>query len=107
MAEDNRVQREIDRRVRNTGRNMPPMPDFVRPIFKDGISEPQPIINEDKQPKPQVKKPKTGGFDFLKMFNFKNIKMDNDVILILVLVLVLSTEESDKLLIFALIYIML
>ena len=107
MTNDSRVQREIEQRVRNTNRNMPPVPDFVRPVFKDRFEGPPPISVPDNSPPQKEKASQTYGFDFLKMFNIKNIKIDNDVILIIIFILVLSAEESDKLLLFALVYIML
>lgn len=47
------------------------------------------------------------GLDILKIFNFKNIRLDSDVLIIIALIFLLSTEETDELLIMALIYIML
>lgn len=105
MTNDNRVQNEIEHRIKNSENNMPPMPDFVRPIFKDNFEKTHTI----KQPEKKAQKSEhyNNGFEFLKKFNFKNIKFDNDVILIIILILILSAEESDKLLLFALIYIMI
>lgn len=64
---------------------------------------------EDKQkPATQKVKPKeTFGLDFLRLFNFKNLKLDNDRLIIITLVLLLITENPNELLILALIYIML
>ena len=50
---------------------------------------------------------KLKGFDLLKMLNFKNIRMDSDVIVIIALIFLLSTEDTDELLLLALVYIML
>lgn len=47
------------------------------------------------------------GLDILKIFNFQNIRLDSDVLIIIALIFLLSTEETDELLIMALIYIML
>lgn len=47
------------------------------------------------------------GLDILKLFNFQNIHPDSDVIIIIALIFLLSTEETDELLLMALIYIML
>ncbi len=47
------------------------------------------------------------GFDILKIFNFQNLRIDNDVLIIVALIFLLSTEETDELLLMALIYIML
>lgn len=41
------------------------------------------------------------------MFNFKNITMDSDRVLILAVLLLLAGNSSDELLLFALVYIML
>ena len=47
------------------------------------------------------------GFDLLRLFNFSNFKLDNDILVIIVLILLLSSEEADELLLMALVYIML
>lgn len=47
------------------------------------------------------------GFDLLRLFNFSNFKLDNDILVIVVLILLLSSEEADELLLMALVYIML
>ncbi len=47
------------------------------------------------------------GLDILKIFNFQNLRIDNDVAIIVALIFLLSTEETDELLLMALIYIML
>lgn len=47
------------------------------------------------------------GFDLLKLFNFSNFRLDNDILVIVVLILLLSSEEADELLLMALVYIML
>lgn len=47
------------------------------------------------------------GLDILKIFNFQNIRLDSDVLVIIALIFLLSTEETDELLMMALIYIML
>ena len=54
----------------------------------------------------EVKHPSTG-LNLLNMLNFKNLKMDNDRLIILALCLLLSGEETDELLLMALMYIML
>ncbi len=50
---------------------------------------------------------KLKGFELLKLFNFKNIAIDSDVLLIIVLIFLLSNEDTDELLLMALVYIML
>lgn len=51
--------------------------------------------------------PKENKMNLLKLLNFDNINLDNDRITILALCLLLSAENTDELLIMALIYIML
>lgn len=55
----------------------------------------------------KVKPKETFGLDFLRLINFKNLKLDNDRLIIITLILLLITEEPDELLVLALIYIML
>ena len=69
---------------------------------------------QDRSPAPPAEPPQHGGFlskfkglDILKIFNFKNLHIDNDVLIIIALIFLLSTDETDELLIMALIYIML
>ena len=70
----------------------------------------QPANRPAQNPPPQ---PKSGflsrfkGLDILKIFNFQNLHIDNDVAIIVALIFLLSTEETDELLLMALIYIML
>lgn len=110
MPQDDRIKREIEQRLQN-GKHHPPMPDFVRPIYQNGRMTTSPPMKESEpKPKPEAEKPilrKKNGFDILKMFNFGNMKIDNDVILIVILILVLSSEDNDTLLLLALAYIML
>lgn len=47
------------------------------------------------------------GRNILNMLNFKGMKMDNDRLIILAVCLLLAGEETDELLMLALIYIML
>lgn len=70
----------------------------------------QPANRPAQSPPPQ---PKGGflsrfkGLDILKIFNFQHLHIDNDVLIIVALIFLLSTEETDELLLMALIYIML
>lgn len=75
-----------------------PAPDFVQ--LRQEKSDPPP-------PKKQQKPQKQGGFDLLRLFNFNNISLDSDRVLIIAVLLLLMSESSDELLLFALIYIML
>ena len=101
-----RLQKEAEERLRQMQRRseqalgiMPPTPDFVK------------LRNEEKPPaQPKVAKnppAKNNGFDILKMFNFKNIQLDSDRVLIIAVLLLLMGDSSDELLMLALIYIML
>lgn len=88
-------------RQKNTGQN--PTPDKVK-------NETPPILSDKKEGKTNsshqgVSRKK--GFDLLKLFNFNNFKLDNDILVIVVLMLLLSSEEADELLLLALVYIML
>lgn len=108
------MQRRADRAV--SGSDMPPIPNFVR---VDGRRNQQSQRNEVPAPKTHEqpkyeqidKNTKTAvsnkGLNFLKMLNFKGLKFDKDIMLIIVMILLLSSDESDELLIYALIYIML
>lgn len=48
-----------------------------------------------------------GGFDIMKLLNFKNLEMDSDRTLVMMMMLLLSGENSDSLLTMALLYIMM
>lgn len=65
------------------------------------------IVPERKAPQHKGIFEKLRGFELLKMFNFKNFTLDSDVLLIIVLIFLLSTEDTDELLLMALVYIML
>ena len=108
------MQQRADRAVHKT--DIPPVPNFVR-LSKQPQAKTQ-NINQTKsfdQPtkvheKPIQKKGLLSGFkglDILKAFNFKNLKIDSDVLIIIALIFLLSTEETDELLLLALVYIML
>ncbi|MEG1887657.1 MAG: hypothetical protein RR177_05960 [Oscillospiraceae bacterium] len=115
-----RMQREAAERVREMSRrskfppesgNMPIMPDFVKTEF----NSPEPYLpktasahsQQKEKCMEEVKKPPRRGFDLLKMFNFKNFKLDNDILLIIMLFLILSADECDEILLLALVYIMI
>lgn len=123
------MQQRANRAV--TGNDMPPVPNFVRMNDRRGShaqshnSRPEqgqtqngrqnhtPAPPESAKPS-NAKEPKKGGLlsrfkglDILKIFNFQNLKIDNDVLIIIALIFLLSTEETDELLLLALVYIML
>lgn len=116
-TETERMQREAEQRMREMqrradravhGSNMPPVPNFVR----TNMNRNSPTENSQKKPhennNPTPSKQKSNkGFDILKLLNFKNLKIDNDIIIILMLIFLLSTEDTDELMLLALIYIML
>ena len=73
--------------------------------FKPQKSE-KPTFNADLRFL-KVKPKETFGLDFLRNFNFKNLKLNNDNLIIIALILLLCGEDKNELLILALIYIML
>ncbi len=123
------MQRDAERRIREmqqrsnrmvTGNDMPPVPNFIRTNNRQAHTESrhpmQKPPNEPLNEPPQKTTPNksTGGLlsrfkglDILKMFNFQNIKLDSDVLVIIALIFLLSTEDTDELLLLALVYIML
>ena len=56
---------------------------------------------------PQQEQKKTFGFDFLKNFDIRSLLKNADQSLILMIILMLSGENTDHLLVMALIYIMI
>ena len=64
-------------------------------------------IEKAEAPQEKVKPKETFGTTFLRNFNFKNIKIDNDRLIILAVLFLLLLEESDELLILALVFILL
>ena len=111
------MQRKAERAV--SGNDMPPVPNFVRINQQTNNkgnhtnqTPPQDLNKEHnvrfaEQKKPQGLLGKLKGFDLLKIFNFNNLKIDNDILIILALIFLLSTEDTDELLLIALLYIML
>ena len=121
MSEQNiqKMQRDAEQRIREmqrradravSGSDMPPAP-FVRAGVQNAQTFKKDETKADCENKPREdKNPKSrhnSGLNFLKTLNFKNIKFDKDIMLIVVMILLLSSEETDEMLIFALIYIML
>ena len=126
-----KLRKEAEERIRDmqrrsasypAGSDIPPVPNFVR-VSTDRNSKSSAPLN---QPIPKDLDKRNGddgsqkdgkpfggtlsprkGFDLLKLFNFDNFKLDNDILIIIVLILLLSSEESDELLLMALVYIML
>lgn len=99
-----------------------PMPSFVS-LPKNGQNKEQSLVtdgiknNKEKsenkteekhEPFPQNKQSNQNlGKNILSMLNFKGMTMDNDRLIILAVCLLLAGEETDELLMLALIYIML
>lgn len=125
-----KMQQDAERRMQEMrmrsqraihGSDMPPVPNFVQTSRQSNRNEAAPRPNHPITPAPEQKKstpppsppPKGGllgrlkGVDILKIFNFKNLHVDSDVLIIIVLIFLLSTEETDELLLLALVYIML
>ena len=103
---------------------IPPVPNFVQvnnqknqqkntgqnPTYAKVMDEKCPVIGNKTDSKRDTSHQggeRKKGFDLLKLLNFKNLKLDNDILVIVVLMLLLSSEEADELLLLALIYIML
>ena len=123
--------REMSRRAQNplsSQGTIPPMPSFVKTPYNKGSTNHQDEYRQNQSlqsqkhnsfsgisPSAEGDRPhesfpmqrKNKGFDILNMLNLKNLKMDNDVMLIIMMVLILSSETSDELLLLALVYIML
>lgn len=98
--------REMQRRARppvNPPHTMPPTPSFVQIPNQHTSEEPQRDTTVHHGP---VHRSRTG-FDLFRLINFKNLELDSDRVLILGLALLLSSEETDELLMLALLYIML
>ena len=127
-----RMQRDAEERLKEMQRrskrydlnaDIPPVPNFVQVSnnkqnrtssrektsqnvaenIKHQKSENALSKSEGKSDSHSLKK----GFDLLRLFNFSNFKLDNDILVIVVLILLLSSEEADELLLMALVYIML
>ncbi len=120
--------REMQRRSDNAlrGNEKPPIPNYTSsnpPRYNQQSnknnqnrpkqSQPTQHPSQNRPPQNQTQTQKSGlfsrfkGTDILKIFNFKNLHIDNDVLIIIALIFLLSTEETDELLLMALIYIML
>ena len=63
--------------------------------------------NENKPTAPPTKKPTERRKNILDIINFKNLEIDSDISLLMGILLMLSSDSTDEILMFALIYIML
>lgn len=82
------------------------MPHFLSKTPQKNNSTEQTTQQSVHEEKKAINSKSTRG-NLLELINFKNIKMDNDRLIILSLCLLLSAEEADEMLLLALIYIML
>ena len=87
----------------NQAQNMPPVPSFVKIPQNQNAANKQPSKAE-KQPQSESKTDKGSGA--LNIPILDGILKDGDSTLIIGLLLILMSENSDKLLLFALIYIL-
>ena len=124
------MQRDAERRIRDMqqrsnrmvfGNDMPPVPNFVRTTNRQSAAcnhQPPPKTSTDPPETQQRHNTKQNsgsfgllnrfkGIDLLKMFNFQNMRLDSDALVIIALIFLLSTEDTDELLLLALVYIML
>lgn len=99
--------REMNKRSENPPSyhgNMPPTPSFVKVNH-----QPIPQSNENpKEKEPQQMKINNKPNSFFKEIPFlDNLLKDSDTVLIIGLLLILMSDNSDKMLMFALIYILM
>ena len=105
QADAIRKMRELNSKsMVNQGNNIPPIPNFLR--MNSSNSKPEKSVEEMPQTTPS-QKPLSKGFNLLKMLNLENFKMDSDFTVIIAMILLLSSEDSDEILLLALLYIML
>lgn len=97
----------------NTQYKMPPVPSFVKVSGNNTANEnkntPEPILPERETPRAvnQNKSESQGIFSDIKLPFLNNLLKDGDSTLIIGLLLILMSENFDKRLLFALIYILL
>ena len=106
-----RMQQDAERRMREMKKKAnvyignsetPPVPNFVSRNHRQPEQKTQ--RNEHQNKKEPINR---NGLDLLRVLNFKNIKIDSDVLIIVALIFMLSSEKTDELLLMALLYIML
>lgn len=94
-------------------KNSSEMPQFIssqkQHSDKENAQNPnnKPKSNPQKNNNKSAKNGFLGGGNLLNLLNLKNMKMDNDRLIILAVCLLLSGEDVDELLMLALVYIML
>lgn len=107
-----RMQKDAEERLRqmqqkansHLGRNMPPAPDFVKINNRQNEARtPPPLKLEEPKKEPSV----GFGNKLLNILDIGKLRIDNDISVILMIMLLLSTDNSDEILLLALVYIML
>lgn len=96
---------------------MPPVPPFVkipnnrqaeqRPSAEDRAQKPRQNTVPPKNSAPKTSAPQSNGNSLLGIPFLNSLGKDSDTTLILGLLLILFSEKADKLLLFALVYILL
>jgi len=98
------------REERSGGRGVPPHGQSNRPSYGPARHAAHEERHEETPPEhrpPQKQPAKSGGFNLLNMLNLKNLNLEGDRTLILLLLVLLAGEETDTMLLLALLYIML
>lgn len=103
--------REMNSRAQinhNTSHKMPPVPSFVQLNENTNThSKIKDTPQKENKPHPLQSNQSANGFGGFKLPFIDSILTDGDSTLILGLLLLLMSEKSDKLLLFALVYILL
>lgn len=107
-----RMREMSARATMNSSHKMPPAPPFVKTPQSNTLPKniPVPDRKEDSTPPNEPCAQKDGLDNLLSSLNLpfiSNLRQDSDVALILGLVLILLAENSDRLLLIALVYILL
>ncbi len=102
------VERMREMSARSIDSDMPPVPHFAKLRNGEGSAKPRAREPAKAPPKPTENHGAAAGFPGLSDIPFlKNIGCDGDVSLLLGLFLILSAEKADKLLLYALLYILM
>ena len=105
QADAIRKMRELNSKsMGNQGNNIPPVPNFLK---MNTSTSKQSDKKDIEPPLPLAPPPTSKGFNLLRMLNLDNFKMDSDFTVIIAMILLLSSEDSDEILLLALLYIML
>ena len=91
--------------------DMPPMPDYVRPLSSRQVRQDFQPTEQPRQPTSAPttvdQQPNRSGLGFLDKLNLANFDIDSDRSLILMMMALLGKETVDETLMLALLYIML